>query len=104
MPTPGADTIIGQDNKDDFIHGLDGNDLLAGLGGNDRLLGDGGNDTLLGGDGNDRLEGGFGADLMIGGLGNDAYLVDNAKDVVQETTAGAAGGVDRVESKISFSL
>jgi Ca2+-binding RTX toxin-like protein len=104
MPTPGADTIIGQDNKDDFIHGLDGNDLLAGLGGNDRLLGDGGNDTLLGGDGNDRLEGGFGADLMIGGLGNDTYLVDNAKDVVQETTDGAAGGVDRVESKISFSL
>ena len=54
--------------------------------------------------GNDILDGGAGADTMVGGDGNDIYHVDNAGDVVSETSALAAGGIDQVVSSISYSL
>src|SRR5262249_16320198 len=43
------------------------------------------------------------ADHLIGGAGGDTYVVDNAKDVVDEGTLGA-GGTDTVNSSIAFSL
>ena len=42
-----------------------------------------------GGVGNDTLDGGAGADTLIGGTGNDTYVVDNAGDVVTETSTKA---------------
>ncbi|MFP3543913.1 peroxidase family protein [Rhizobium sp. SIMBA_035] len=62
-------------------------------------------DTLSGLGGNDTLQGGLGADTMIGGDGNDVYEVDEAGDVVTETSADALiGGTDRVESDIDYTL
>jgi Ca2+-binding RTX toxin-like protein len=77
---------------------------INGLAGNDSLTGGGGNDSLDGGTGSDTLDGGAGADTMDGGAGNDAYFRDHADDVVNETVAGAAGGVDLVSTSIDFSL
>ena len=49
-------------------------------------VGNDGANTLTGNAGANMLNGGLGADTMQGGLGNDTYYVDNADDVVIETT------------------
>jgi serralysin len=56
---------------------------------------------LYGTAGNDRLDGGDGADTLTGGAGNDTYIVDNARDVVEETLNG---GIDTVISSATFAL
>jgi len=48
------------------------------------------------------LNGGGGADTMNAGLGNDTYIVDNAGDVVFETSI--LGGTDEVQSSVNFTL
>ena len=57
--------------------------------------------VLTGNGGNNTLSGGTGADTMIGGAGDDTYVVDNAADVVTEL---AAGGIDLVQSSVTYSL
>ena len=47
------------------------------------------------------LNGGAGADTLIGGDGNDTYVVDNAGDVVDESTGS---GTDLVQAAASFDL
>lgn len=54
--------------------------------------------TIRGGAGNDVLDGMAGADTLIGFDGDDTYVVDNAADVVIETTTG---GTDTVRSTAS---
>src|SRR6185295_18632447 len=71
-------------------------DSLANL-----LTGDSYSNTLSGFGGADTLNGGAGADKLLGGAGNDLYIVDNAKDVVNET---GDGGIDTVKSSVSFDL
>jgi Ca2+-binding RTX toxin-like protein len=61
------------------------------------------NNTLLGNIGDNRLDGDDGNDTMTGGKGSDIYVVDAAGDVVSETIA-AGGGIDAVESSITFTL
>ncbi|HEX8258616.1 MAG TPA: calcium-binding protein, partial [Allosphingosinicella sp.] len=73
-----------------------GNELGNFIGGGD------GNDTLFGADGDDQLDGGAGADRMNGGRGDDLYIVDDRGDRVVETSA--TGGIDQVESSVSFAL
>ncbi len=83
-----------------------------------QITGGSGSDTLLniesltGSDFNDRLtcnnqantlNGGVGADTMIGGVGNDIYYVDNAGDVVTETST-LANEIDKVNSSVNYSL
>jgi VCBS repeat-containing protein len=88
------------------------NVLIGGIGDN-KLTGNEGNDTLLGGDGNDTLSGGVGADVldgqagadsMTGGDGNDTYYVDNVGDIVSELANNGLGGVDTVNSSITYTL
>ncbi|WP_319412518.1 VWA domain-containing protein [uncultured Cohaesibacter sp.] len=85
----------------DVIFGNDGNDTIQGHGGNDRLHGGAGDDTLFGMSGADVIFGGAGADDMTGGAGNDIYYVDMGRDTVTEY---ARGGIDKINSHISFSL
>ena len=80
----------------DYLSGGSGSDTLVGGTGNDHLYGHDGNDSLNGGAGNDWLDGGSGSDNLSGGDGNDGYYVDSYGDVVTETNAAAAGGIDRV--------
>jgi trimeric autotransporter adhesin len=89
---------------DNTITGNGEDNILTGAAGNDSLSGSLGIDTLNGGAGNDTLDGGLDADRMIGGAGNDVFTVDDAGDVVTETTSGSLGGTDTVLSSISFTL
>jgi Ca2+-binding RTX toxin-like protein len=127
----GDDWLLGEDGND-TLYGDDGADLLEGGAGNDSLFGGAGRDTLHGGDGADRLEGGdgdnflfggagadaliggsgrdvldggTGNDTMSGGLGNDRYIVDSSGDVILgEIGYSQGGGIDSVESWVSFAL
>ena len=58
-------------------------------------------DSFFTGAGDDVIDGRAGADVMNGGAGNDTYHVDNVGDQVGE---GADGGVDLVNSAISYIL
>ncbi len=98
--TPGPDRFFGGAGNDD-IFGRAGNDLLHGEDDDDRVFGEAGDDRLLGGTGNDVLHGGSGQDLMQGQSGNDLYVVDNARDVVDEAPGG---GRDQVQSFITHTL
>ncbi|NOT14397.1 MAG: hypothetical protein HOP21_02230 [Methylotenera sp.] len=106
-----ADTYTGGivDNAFEGLAGNDtasggaGNDVLNGGTGNDILNGEADNDSLEGGAGNDTLDGGAGLDTMLGGTGNDVYVVDDAGDLISET-AGTTGGVDTIQSNITYSL
>jgi len=83
-----------------IINGTNNNDVLvAGSNADHHIFGHAGNDTLTALGGNDRLDGGTGSDVMNGGLGNDTFVVDAAGDVVNDT-----GGIDEVESSISYTL
>lgn len=85
-------TYTGVD-ADQFVGtGNDGNNVITGGDLADTLTGLGGNDTL---------NGGLGADAMLGGVGDDIYSVDDAGDVVTEL---AAGGTDRVDSSVDYTL
>jgi Ca2+-binding RTX toxin-like protein len=85
------------------INGTSGNDTKTGTPRPDTINGLGGNDTLIGKGANDLLDGGTGKDTMQGGKRDDTYVVDNAKDVVDEQPAGS-NGIDTVKSSIDFNL
>ena len=81
---------------------------VAGTSFNDQFFGTQFNDRLNGASGNDTLNGGTGSDTMIGGAGNDTFVVDMTSDRVFETTTTSstidAGGVDTVQSSVTFNL
>src|SRR5262249_52160479 len=52
------------------------------------IIGDAYGNTLTGLDGNDTLDGRAGYDTLIGGAGDDTYVVDSARDAVQELLPG----------------
>ena len=66
--------------------------------------GNGEDNALTGNGAANKLDGAAGADTMTGGNGADTYTVDNAGDKVVETTGGAAGGLDIVNSAVDFAL
>ena len=58
--------------------------------------------VINGNSGANRLDGVGGADKLNGKAGNDTYIVDDAGDQVSEDAAN--GGIDLVESSVSFTL
>ncbi|MBB4063601.1 calcium-binding protein [Gellertiella hungarica] len=82
-----------------------GNDLdnmiFANNAGN-TLYGYAGRDQLVGGKGQDLLDGGAGADIMQGGDGADTYIVDDARDMVDET--GGQNWIDTIRARIDIDL
>ncbi len=56
---------------------------------------------LTGNDGNNLLDGGSGADVMRGGMGSDTYVVDNAGDVVEETSSFSLDPVRQVSTAVN---
>jgi Ca2+-binding RTX toxin-like protein len=83
---------------------FDGTGDFTGIGNDrDNFIGGGsGNDSLFGRDGDDELDGGAGADRLNGGNGDDLFIVDNSGDRAVETEA--FGGIDRVETSVTFRL
>lgn len=75
---------------------LTGTSTLVGMGNNR-------DNQLTGNSGANTLNGAFGADTMAGGDGNDTYIVDNAGDIVLETS-NSASQIDLVASTVSFTL
>ncbi|MDX9670946.1 MULTISPECIES: matrixin family metalloprotease [unclassified Pseudomonas] len=67
------------------------------------IIGNDLNNTLLGNADANTLNGGAGADTMKGGAGNDTYYVDNAGDVIVETSA-SLDEIDTVMSTLSYFL
>ena len=63
------------------------------------LTGNALDNAITGNAGANRLDGGAGADLMTGGAGDDAYVVDDARDRVVDSS-----GVDAVFAGVSFAL
>jgi VCBS repeat-containing protein len=57
--------------------------------------------VITGNSGANWLDGGAGADTLIGGSGDDTYTVDNAGDVIAETSGA---GLDSVLSSVSHTL
>ena len=99
------DTLVqdGFENLD--ASGLGSSVNATGSDGANIIIGSSGNDIINGGAGNDTLDGGKGNDVLDGDAGNDTYVVDNANDTVTESLAGAAGGIDLVQSSaVSFIL
>ena len=78
-----------------------GGGATVGTAGDDNLVGTPGNDTLDGLGGNDTLNGLGGVDTLIGGTGNDTFVVDTTTDIITEL---AGGGVDTVQSSVTFTL
>ncbi|HKP23645.1 MAG TPA: M10 family metallopeptidase C-terminal domain-containing protein [Dongiaceae bacterium] len=85
--------------------GGSGHDKITGNILANKLDGGSGNDTIVAGVGNDTLDGSLGVDSMNGEKGNDLYRVNVATDkVVESLTQAQGGGVDTVESEVSYSL
>ncbi|WP_460115155.1 M10 family metallopeptidase C-terminal domain-containing protein [Pseudomonas sp. H2_D02] len=76
---------------------------LTGNASNNSLIGNAAANVLNGLDGADTLDGGVGIDTLIGGTGNDTYVVDNLKDVINETSTSALE-IDSVRSSVSWTL
>ena len=81
--------------------GNDLRNLVTGNSGSNELGGLDGIDTLIGNGGDDIIDGGAGADSMVGGSGADIYYVDDAGDVIVETSPVQ---LDTVVSSVTYTL
>jgi VCBS repeat-containing protein len=88
--TLGHDSVTGEGNTGQIIHGGAGDDavngtalvdVICGGSGNDTIEGNGGDDTIYGGSGGDTINGHNGNDTIIGGYGGDQLTGSNGDDI-----------------------
>lgn len=94
----GVDTVV---SRITFTLGTNVENLTLDGASDINAIGNSAANILIGNAGNNILNGRSGADTMSGGAGDDVYVVDNAGDVVLETSGG---GTDLVQSSISHTL
>ncbi|PSB08387.1 hypothetical protein C7B62_16995, partial [Pleurocapsa sp. CCALA 161] len=84
---------------------LTGTSAINGIGNslNNAITGNSANNQLDSSTGDDTLSGGVGSDTMTGDTGNDTYVVDNAGDVINETSTTATE-IDTVNTSVSRTL
>jgi Ca2+-binding RTX toxin-like protein len=75
----------------------------SGTTGDNILIGNKSANILVGLAGADRLDGAKGTDTMRGGAGDDTYVVDSAKDIIDEVSDGA-NGTDTVLASSSYDI
>lgn len=80
--------------------GGSGTDTLLNF---ENIEGGSGNDSLTGSATANWISGGSGADTLVGGLGDDTYDVDDAGDVIVESSTNPQE-IDRIISSVTFSL
>jgi Ca2+-binding RTX toxin-like protein len=80
--------------------GGSGTDTLLNF---ENIEGGSGNDSLTGSAAANWISGGAGTDTLVGGLGGDTYEVDNAADVIVETSSNPLE-IDQVFSSVTYSL
>lgn len=80
--------------------GGSGTDTLLNF---ENIEGGSGNDSLTGSAAGNWISGGAGADTLVGGLGADTYEVDDAGDVVVESSSNPLE-IDHIFSAVTFSL
>lgn len=90
-------SLMGIENV--YLLGTANTSVIGGNAAANFLSGNSGDNTLEGGAGNDTLIGGAATtfNTLRGGDGTDKYVVVDADDVIEETNALAAGGIDVVE-------
>ena len=69
-----------------------------------KAFGNGSANILTGNKAANVLDGRGGGDTLSGGDGGDTYVVDDGGDKISEINAKAAGGIDLVQSSITFGL
>ncbi|MCB1378822.1 MAG: DUF2974 domain-containing protein, partial [Alphaproteobacteria bacterium] len=97
-----ADDITIEGNAPQAVFGNGGDDYIYTVGfAAQTISGGAGRDRIRGGNYNDWIDGGTGADTMLGQGGNDTYVVDNAGDLVFETSSQ---GTDLVLASLDWTL
>lgn len=98
--TSAANPAVSMTNNVAIAFGATIENAVGGAG-NDSLFGNDAANTLRGNAGSDLLDGRAGADALIGGAGDDVYVVDDAGDVVTESSGE---GTDTVRATVSHAL
>ena len=92
LGSSGADSLEGDKDLANLLHGMANDDEITGGAMSDILLGGRGSDRIHAGGGNDTVNGGAGNDEVYGGAGND-YVRGGGGD---DTVTGGSGN-DRVD-------
>ena len=105
--THGADTVQSSvsyalpTNVGTLILTGSANISATGNSGAGTVIGNAGADSLTAGSGAETLISGSGVDTLIGSTGNDTFVVDNASDVVTDTSATA---VNNLQTFVNYTL
>ena len=126
----GSDTLVGGSGADTFVinnasdvllsvstaagntvissvtYSLAANVSNLTLEGSANLVGTGNNltNTIVANSGNDTLIAGSGVAHLDAGVGSDLFVVNSASDVVFNSDAGLDGGIDTIQSSVSYTL
>jgi Ca2+-binding RTX toxin-like protein len=87
----------------DYTLGANVENLILTGNGNLNGTGNAVSNRMTGNAGDNILDGGAGIDTLIGGLGNDTYVVDNAGDIITETST-LANEIDTVRASVDWTL